>query len=408
MKKKSDIIIYATAIISCVLMILLLTTSNSISYNLLDEVSQIHAAETIITDEAADQTDAFLEKAMTVELNLNKENNPPVPEIQIAMAPTEQKVMEDTEIDNLILNILMNNDEISNRTISKQTDQILEIYTPQENKPAKAQNLSSINPKIAETQESAQEVQSPAEKDYHVVSKGEYLLRIASKYDVSVDHLMKVNYILDPDRIRVGQKLYLDWSEDRKPSADQFMVYRIKPNDTLSSISARHHIRIRDIIAINNIQNPNSIISGTRIYLPIGSIPVKQNMKFAWPVDRVRISSSYGRRRNPFDHSRIEFHKGLDLSGPLGTPIKASRAGKVIFSGAKSGYGNTIIIRHEDGFMSIYAHSQINLVKLGQLVSQGQVIAKMGNTGRSTGSHVHFEIRQYTKVMNPIAFLPSK
>ena len=99
-------------------------------------------------------------------------------------------------------------------------------------------------------------------------------------------------------------------------------------------------------------------------------------------------------------------HQGIDISTPFGTPIKASNAGKVIYSnnGIK-GYGNLIILRHSEEYVTVYAHNQVNLVEEGTWAEKGQIIGKVGQTGRATGPHLHFEIRKNNKALDPFLFL---
>jgi murein DD-endopeptidase MepM/ murein hydrolase activator NlpD len=122
---------------------------------------------------------------------------------------------------------------------------------------------------------------------------------------------------------------------------------------------------------------------------------------FSWPAQG-SLTSRYGRRWG-------RMHKGIDIAGPVGTPINTAADGTVISSGWSSGgYGNLIEIRHSDGSTTRYGHNSRLLVSVGQQVRQGQQIAEMGSTGRSTGSHLHFEIRSNgTSAVNPIAYLPA-
>lgn len=113
-----------------------------------------------------------------------------------------------------------------------------------------------------------------------------------------------------------------------------------------------------------------------------------------------RITSGYGYRRNPFGRGR-EFHKGIDIANKSGTKIKAAGSGVVTYAGYYGGYGKVIIISHGYGYQSIYGHNKKLFVKVGQHVKKGEVIAEMGNTGKSTGPHLHFEIRYYGKPVNP-------
>jgi murein DD-endopeptidase MepM/ murein hydrolase activator NlpD len=117
-----------------------------------------------------------------------------------------------------------------------------------------------------------------------------------------------------------------------------------------------------------------------------------------------RVSSLFGRRRHPKTKS-WHFHAGIDIVAKKGTPILASMAGKVTFAGWKRGYGMVIILEHNDGFETVYAHCSRMLVKKGQIVDLGQRIAKIGSTGVATGSHLHFEVRRQGNVRNPFRYL---
>ena len=124
-----------------------------------------------------------------------------------------------------------------------------------------------------------------------------------------------------------------------------------------------------------------------------------------WPVQGyTRISSPYGMRMHPVLKVR-KMHTGIDIPAPTGTNVLSIDNGKVIFSGVQSGYGNTVMILHDDGKVSLYAHNSRLTVSNGQRVSKGQVIAKIGSTGRSTGPHLHFEIRINGSHVNPINYL---
>ena len=122
------------------------------------------------------------------------------------------------------------------------------------------------------------------------------------------------------------------------------------------------------------------------------------------PVETNWYSSGYGYRIDPFTGKKA-FHEGVDFSAEGGTPIKASAGGVVVYSDRHPEYGNMIEIDHGDDLISRYAHASKRLVKLGQVVLQGQKIAEVGNTGRSTGAHLHFEIRHKDRPLNPSKFL---
>lgn len=122
------------------------------------------------------------------------------------------------------------------------------------------------------------------------------------------------------------------------------------------------------------------------------------------PVLQGYQSSFFGRRSDPLT-GRPKMHKGVDFAARAGTPIVAVAAGVVTYSGSKSGYGNVVKLAHADGYVTVYAHNQRNLVKVGELVQRGQTIATVGSTGRSTGNHLHFEVRRHGRHVNPAAFI---
>jgi murein DD-endopeptidase MepM/ murein hydrolase activator NlpD len=111
------------------------------------------------------------------------------------------------------------------------------------------------------------------------------------------------------------------------------------------------------------------------------------------------INSVFGPRNG-------SFHDGVDIGAPEGTPVHAVAEGEVVYSNQLRGYGNMVIVRHVAGIVSVYAHNQLNLVHEGQKVERGEVIAKVGSTGRVTGPHLHFEIRKNNAAQDPLLYLP--
>lgn len=130
--------------------------------------------------------------------------------------------------------------------------------------------------------------------------------------------------------------------------------------------------------------------------------------KFIWPLDEGRISSGFGWRTHPIKHTQ-EFHSGIDIAAPLGSPIKAIDGGKVIDAGTARGFGQWVVIQHNENLYSIYGHVTGIKVKAGDTVRQGQIIAQVGNEGESTGPHLHLEIRtnlnDKSSARNPLQYV---
>jgi len=125
------------------------------------------------------------------------------------------------------------------------------------------------------------------------------------------------------------------------------------------------------------------------------------------PVHGGWISSWFGMRTNPIS-GRKEMHEGIDFAGRPGSTVHAAADGVITWSGRRGGYGNMVEISHGDGYVTRYAHNKENLVRVGQRVTKGDAVAKMGSTGRSTGAHVHFEVVRDGKVVNPKNYISVK
>jgi murein DD-endopeptidase MepM/ murein hydrolase activator NlpD len=126
-----------------------------------------------------------------------------------------------------------------------------------------------------------------------------------------------------------------------------------------------------------------------------------------WPVPG-RVTSGYGQRRDPFEQAEGEFHHGLDIANSLGTPVKSTADGIVQLASWQGGYGRLVVIEHGRGFKTYYGHNSKLLVKPGDRVKRGDVIALMGTSGHSTGYHVHYEIWQNGRVVNPMKFVKAQ
>lgn len=167
----------------------------------------------------------------------------------------------------------------------------------------------------------------------------------------------------------------------------------------VSCSSQRARPRTQKPIALSKEKRPSQKPQGRYDYPDDGRpFPREGNYGLLWPVEG-NITSRFGPRRG-------STHDGLDIAAPLGTPILAAASGEVIYSGALRGYGNLVILRHREGYATVYAHTQKNLVKEGERVRRGQAIARVGQTGRASGPHLHFEIRKDNLARNPLRYLP--
>lgn len=186
--------------------------------------------------------------------------------------------------------------------------------------------------------------------------------------------------------------------------------YTVQSGDNLDSIAFLLEVPPTLLIRINPSIDPDNLMPGSRLTLPGSRAQSQadhlkaessiQSVTYIWPVSNIDVSSPFGYRSG-------RLHSGIDLRAPRGTLVKASSHGKVVFSGRKNGYGKMIIIAHAGGIETAYAHNSRNLVKAGQRVKKGSVIAKVGRTGNATGYHVHFEFRRRGKAINPKRYLPA-
>lgn len=180
------------------------------------------------------------------------------------------------------------------------------------------------------------------------------------------------------------------------PTPGQADIYRFEgDNDVVSFTDAPQD---RRYLLVVKESRPRSVkpVSGRSLSLLkkeqiVAAIPSRRlgGISGTLPIQGV-ITSPAGMRHDPFD-GRLKHHNGLDIAAPTGTPVKPVAPGTVIFSGWKSGYGNTVILEHNDGMVTVYAHHANNSVSEGATVDTSSVIARSGSTGRSTGPHLHFE-----------------
>jgi murein DD-endopeptidase MepM/ murein hydrolase activator NlpD len=161
-------------------------------------------------------------------------------------------------------------------------------------------------------------------------------------------------------------------------------------NDSIDQLEHRIDLRDAQLAALENVLLSRNLNAAVH---PEGR-----------PILHGFISSYFGDRDDPFT-GRDEFHKGVDFAGPAGEAVVAVAAGVVTWAGKRSGYGNLVEINHGKGYVTRYGHNEKVLVKVGETVHRGQVIALLGSTGRSTGPHVHFEVLHDGRAVNPLKFV---
>jgi len=231
----------------------------------------------------------------------------------------------------------------------------------------------------------------------HVVKKGESLNKIAKDFGVSLDTICGSNNLKSYEFISEGTELKI-------PNKDG-IIYKMPSGSRIVAVARTYNVSLEKIIAENNIKNADFIAKDTVLFIPDAK-PRNIFQGFLWPTAGRFVTCGYGWRRDPFMGSR-EFHQGLDIRCDYDW-VKASKYGQVTYIGWLGGYGNTVVIAHPGGWKTLYAHLSRIIVSVGQYVKQGQYIAKSGNTGRSTGAHLHFEILREGAHKNPYSFLAKR
>jgi len=241
----------------------------------------------------------------------------------------------------------------------------------------------------------------------YIVREGESVGSLSNDFGITALTLKYANG-LSSNSLKVGQEL-------RIPPIDGLYT-TVKRNDTLSSIANRYHVKVEDIVKYNGIVSGDPIFSGQELLIP-GAImpkasasvsggskvsvpgfnPTAYSGQFVWPLETATHYISQGYK---------SYHRAIDLNRLNGWGIYAAASGVIQIQQTRGGYGNLIIINHGSGWSTYYGHLSEFRVKAGDYVQQGQLIGIMGSTGRSTGPHLHFEIRQNGSLLNPLNYLP--
>lgn len=213
------------------------------------------------------------------------------------------------------------------------------------------------------------------------LKKGEHFFDVVTRLSQDPDTLASLNSLAHPDELRAGEVILVPNARGvfREPGKEKggIAVSVMKGSSALQFDffpGRRFEPRERDFF---------------------------QGLVFRHPLPGARQSSGFGWRKDPI-HGRHAFHGGIDLAASQGTPVQAAESGEVIFAGDKSGYGRTVLIRHEYGYITLYGHLSKILVKKGDRVKRGIDIGRVGKTGRVTGPHLHFEILKEGRQRRPV------
>jgi LysM repeat protein len=240
----------------------------------------------------------------------------------------------------------------------------------------------------------------------YVVQAGDYVSKIAASFGLRPETVLWSNPELEtwPDYITVGQELFI------LPLDGAY--HEVKAGETLDSIAKRYSVDPSVIIEceLNDLTEPYQLQAGQRLVIPGGTRPVVPRYVSATAPAPANAPQGTGSFMWPTSGYLTQGywlgHQAIDIGAPTGTPIYAADTGYVAATGWMGGYGNYIIINHGNGFETLYAHLSEIRVIAGQGVQRGHLIGLMGSTGRSTGPHLHFEIRQGGVKRNPVGFLP--
>ncbi|MDR3265892.1 MAG: LysM peptidoglycan-binding domain-containing M23 family metallopeptidase [Synergistaceae bacterium] len=253
----------------------------------------------------------------------------------------------------------------------------------------------------------------------YVVAAGDSLWSIANSQNLEVDTLIGSNAFRDSSMLHPGVTL-------RIPNQDG-IFYKLKKGDAIESVAKKYQVALDRIQKVNPTIDLVSLKASDEIFLPgarpeaiadvqttgkksdssaatkksVASNTSEKGVRaYRWPV-MGRINSPFGWRRHPITKRR-DFHTGLDIKADRGTVVRSARDGRVAYAGWMGGYGKVVVVEHGNGQSTLYAHCSSLLVQQGASISVGQNIARVGTTGRSTGPHLHFEVRHGNSPETPL------
>ena len=268
--------------------------------------------------------------------------------------------------------------------------------------PAKNRELRSLREDIGKSlyviKSRRPEKELPELKFYsYCVKKDDTFWTILARSSQDIDTLLSVNGFTTPRDIQPGRKIFI-------PNM-RGVVMKDAGSAAVARMLRENQVRPEYVYRINGTKD----LGRKYVFVPCGRLSNLERSLFLGtgfmsPLQRSsspHVTSRFGTRRSPFNNACTEFHSGVDVSCPRGSDVLAARDGKVVYVGFHGGYGNLVVLQHEYGYQSMYGHLSRPLVKVGDRIKRGQVIARSGNTGRTTGPHLHFEVRRGGVAVNP-------
>jgi murein DD-endopeptidase MepM/ murein hydrolase activator NlpD len=235
-----------------------------------------------------------------------------------------------------------------------------------------------------------------------------FILIITSSATVYGVTWMGNQYLLQHQKELAISKEELKIETDKLKIQQDFFSKKIDEVTTLLKIKGINLVKPEEIeLELEDISFELTVFDHTQLDLLYKIQGFKSSLShtpLGYPIEGTVISN-YGGRINPFHGLNSEFHAGLDIRAQHGAPVKSTADGKVIFAGTQSGYGKLVIIDHGNQFQTFYAHLSEILVEEGQNVTADEIVGKVGATGRATGPHLHYEIRENQKTLNPKTYL---
>ncbi len=274
---------------------------------------------------------------------------------------------------------------------------------------------------------------APAPPRTYTVQSGDSLWSISRQYGVTVEHLAAANRVALNSVLKLGQELDIPLEESAPAPGNvartatrpgSTLVHVVSSGETLWDIANRYGTRVEDVMALNELGHDDWIKPGQRLIISGRAVPRYRQLPtqsrsspgqsrpepvmadasilraagaFLWP-SRGMLTSRFGWR---YRHH----HDGIDVASPRGTPIYATRDGVVEVAGWHYGYGKAVYLNHGGGLVTVYGHASELLVRPGEHVKKGQMIARVGCTGVCTGAHLHFEVRINDRAVDPLPYL---